>query len=306
MKDKYSTDHPQVPGYFRWKVGAVEVTALCDGFCKFHPSICADYTSMTEAELAEMVRQDFTPMTEDGSAEVAMNAFLVNTGEKLILIDTGRGYVDGEIFLEKHGLVVQFLRDAGYESEDIDIVLLTHLHVDHICGVEEGGERVFSNATIYIAEPEKAFWLDTPAESMPEEARLTVQLAQTAVRPYLETGRVETFRPGEEIFSHIKSVALFGHTPGHTGYMVSSEGESLFIWGDMFHVKSILLTHPEVGIIFDSDAKAAADTRRKMLAKLAEQKQLVAGAHLPFPGMGYIDKEGSVYRFHPVEYRFYR
>ena len=303
---KYNTNHPQVDGYFRLKLGDIEITALCDGFCTFHPSMCTDYTSLTEKELDDLVSRDFTPRIADGRAEVAINAFLVNTGKQIILVDAGRGDVEGEIFLEKRGLLTKFLKDSGYAPEDVDAFLLTHAHVDHICGIEEDGKKVFPNATIYLSEQEKDYWLDADISNLPEYARFTAELARTAAKPYIDAKKIKTFTSGEEIFPNVKSVPIFGHTAGHTGYLVSSKGESLFIWGDLLHVKSILLVHPEVGIIFDSDFQAAAKTRAEMLEKLAKNSQLVAGAHLPFPGIGYIEKFGEIYRFHPVEYRIIR
>lgn len=303
---KYDTNHPQVDGYFRLKLGDFEITALCDGIGTFHSYLCTDYTSLTAAELDELTARDFTPIAADGGAELAINAFLVNTGENLILIDTGKGYVQADIFLEKHGLVTQSLKASGYAAEDIDAILITHLHTDHIGGAEENGQRIFPNATIYLSEEEKIFWLETEVSSLSEGLRLYAKLAQIALKPYVEAGRVKTFTAGAEIFPNVKSVPLFGHTAGHTGYLISSKGESLFIWGDLLHAKAIQLVRPDVGIVFDSDARAACRTREKILPKLAENKQLVGGSHLPFPGIGYIEKQGESYNFHPVEYRVIR
>lgn len=303
-RGKYDTNRPQVPGYFRLKLGDMEITPLCDGMGMFNPAMCTE-TTLTAEEIDEMVSRDFVPRTESGIAKVSINAFLVNTGEQVILFDAGKGYVDGEIFLEKHGRVTEFLDAAGYAPEDIDIILPTHLHADHICGIEENGQSVFPNAALYIAEPEKAFWLDSDMDSLPEAAQIPAQLARTAVKPYLAAKRVKTFKPGKEILPNVKSVPLFGHTPGHTGYLVSSKGQSLFIWGDLLHVKFIQLVHPDVGIVFDSDSKAAIRTREELLPRLAVKKQLVCGAHLPFPGVGYLEKHGEDYHFHPIEYQIY-
>lgn len=305
-KNKYRANRSQVPGYFRLKLGsAVEITALCDGFCIVSPAFFKDFTSLTEEELDNLLNRDFVSRTKEGVAMAVINAFLVNTGEHLVLVDAGKGYVDGEIFLEKHGLLTRFLRDAGYTPKDIDVILPTHLHADHICGVEENGKCVFPNATIYLAEEEKRYWLDSDISSLSKTQQFAAEIARTALKPYLDAKRVKVFAPGDEVFPHVKSVPLFGHTPGHTGYMISSGEQNLFIWGDLLHIKSIQLPHPEVGIVFDTDAAEACKTRAAMLPKLAEKKQLVCGAHLPFPGIGYLEKLGENYHFHPVEYQIY-
>ena len=301
--DKYIVNHEQVPAYYHFKLGKMEITTLCDGMGIFTPEMCL--TNLTAKEINNLADRDYMPRTAKGIATVAINAFLINTGNHLIRVDSGKGAVDGEIFTEKHGLVTEFLKASGYEPEDVDVLLPTHLHADHICGIEENGQCIFPNATLYLANQEKAYWLDSDMSSQPQEAQIAAQIARTAAKPYIAANRIKTFEPGEEVFAGIKSVPLFGHTPGHTGYMVSSEGKSLFIWGDLLHVKAVQLPHPEVGIIFDSDTAEARKRRAEMLPKLAEKKQLVCGAHLPFPGIGYLEKQGKNYHFHPIEYQLY-
>ncbi|SFA70606.1 MBL fold metallo-hydrolase [Selenomonas ruminantium] len=307
MTNKFSTDHPQVPGFFRLKVGKIEITALCDGLGTFAPeSFRSENSSVSVDELKNLLDKDFTPRTVAGEAILAINAFLVNTGEQLILIDAGKGNLEGGIFLEKEGLLVPSLRAAGFSPEDIEIILPTHLHNDHINGLEANGRSVFPDATLYIAEPEKNYWLDSEIAELPKEIHLAATLARSAVKPYVDAERVKTFRLGEEVFPHIKSVPVYGHTPGHTGYLISSDNDSLFIWGDLLHIKGIQLIHPEISSIFDSDQKGAIKTREEMLPKLAARKQLIAGSHLPFPGIGHIDKQDGKYLFHPVEYQVFR
>ncbi|WP_150539075.1 MBL fold metallo-hydrolase [Actinobacillus vicugnae] len=294
----------QVPGYFRVMVGDIEVTALYDGWGLIDTEMFANYTDLSAEELEAILNHEFAPRSKHGGVEGAINAFLINTGDNLILIDAGKGEAQIPKFMEENGLLVKSLEAAGYKPEQIDIILSTHMHADHFSGVTVNGEMVFPNATIYLPNQEKGFWLDMPMEQVPEPAKPFVQWAREAAAPYLKADRVKFYDSGDEVIPNVKSIPLFGHTPGHSGFEFESKGENLLVWGDVMHSHSIQMNHPAVAVEFDTDANAARETRLTMLPKIAERKILVAGAHLPFPGIGHIraEKEGS-YRWIPIEYR---
>ncbi|OOR99185.1 MBL fold metallo-hydrolase [Haemophilus paracuniculus] len=296
----------QVPGYFRTMVGDFEVTALYDGSGNLDTSLFTRFTQLSQADLEKMLDDAFSPRTYTGAAEGAIIAFLINTGDNLILVDSGKGEVEAEMFLDKKGRLLDSLNAAGYKPEQIDIILPTHLHADHINGVVANGKMAFPNATIYLPNQEKAFWLDSPISQLPAEIQPLVQLARSAVEPYLKADRVKFYNAGEEVFPNVKSIPLFGHTPGHNGFEFSSKGETLLVWGDLMHNQVIQMAHPEVAIEFDANAEAARQTRLAMLPKIAERKLLVAAAHLPFPGLGHIRQEKEGYRWMPIEYRLIR
>lgn len=297
-----SMQKSQVPGFYRLMIGECEVTALFDSAIQFDTSIFKGFTDLGENEIKEMLDGDFVPHTAQGLYGGSLNAYLVNTGKHLILVDAGIGETKSPVFIDKKGRLMENLEAAGYRAEDVDIVLPTHLHFDHIAGVEANGEMCFPNATVYVEELERQFWLQSSSESIPENVLPFVEMARKSLRPYEKSGRVKFYHAGEEIFPYIKSVPLYGHTPGHTGFMVESENEKLILFGDFVHIKSVQLTRPEICDIFDMDIDAVRKARFLGLAHFAEEKLMVAGAHFPFPGIGHIQKDSVGFRWFPIEY----
>jgi len=194
------------------------------------------------------------------------------------------------------------LRGAGYTAEEIDIVLVTHLHSDHVGGLTtQEGKRVFPNADVYVAKAESDFWLSPEiAAKAPKDAQPFFPSAQAIAAPYIKAGKWHTFNGSEPIVDGMQIVPLPGHTPGHSGYQFSSEGQKILFWGDIVHALRVQLPHPEVTAIFDIDQTAAAATRNQLLPKLAREDVLVAGPHMNFPALGRLRKEGSGYSWAPV------
>jgi glyoxylase-like metal-dependent hydrolase (beta-lactamase superfamily II) len=282
----------QVPGFYRMKVGDLEVTALFDGHAVFDPH-WLNGTKATMDGVDEGLYED--PHMLDVSDE----GFLVNTGTQLILVDAGAGTWWGGGAL---GRLVGSLRSAGYTPEEVDIVLLTHLHSDHVGGLTtQDGKRVFPNAEVYVSKAESSFWLSPEmAAKAPKDAQPFFQSAQAIAAPYIEAGKWHTFSGPEPIVDGMQIVALPGHTPGHTGYEFSSKGHKVLFWGDVIHAQRVQLPHPEVTVVFDIGQTAAAATRTQLLAKLAREDVLIAGPHMPFPALGRLRKEGSGYSWVPV------
>src|ERR1700726_1487694 len=284
--------HDQAPGFYRMKVGDLEVTALFDGHGVFDPH-WLNGTKATMDGVAEALHED--PHMLDVSDE----GFVVNTGTQLVLVDAGAGTWWGGGAL---GRLVGSLRSAGYTPEEVDIVLLTHLHSDHVGGVTtQDGKRVFPNAEVYVAKSESSFWLSPEiAAKAPKDAQPFFQNAQAVAAPYIKADKWNTFSASETIVDGMQLVPLPGHTPGHTGYEFSSKGQQIFFWGDTIHLQSVQLQHPEVTAVFDIDQNAAAATRLQLLPKLAREDVLIAGPHMPFPALGRLRKEGSGYSWVPV------
>ncbi|AAU38618.1 MBL fold metallo-hydrolase [Actinobacillus porcitonsillarum] len=304
-KNAVKMQKTQVPGYFRQMVGDYEVTALYDGVGNLDMSLMAPFTQFSKAELDAMLDDEFAQRSELGGLEGTIIGFLVNTGDNLILIDAGKGEAEAPIFLDKQGRLIDSLKAAGYQPEQVDIILPTHMHADHINGITEKGKRVFKNATVYLPLQEKAFWLDTPMDKLPSEIHPFIEAARYAVAPYLKADKVKFYNAGDEVFAGVKTVPLFGHTPGHSGFEFTSKGEKILFWGDVMHNGAVQMAHPEVAIEFDADAEAARTNRQTILTKIAADKTLIAAAHLPFPGLGHIktEKDGKGYRWYPVQYR---
>jgi glyoxylase-like metal-dependent hydrolase (beta-lactamase superfamily II) len=286
--------HDQVPGFYRLKVGDLEVTALFDGPGVFDPH-WLNGTKATMDGVVEALHEDPHMM------EVSDMGFLVNTGKQLILVDAGSGTWWGGGTM---GRLAGSLRSAGYTPEEIDIVLVTHLHSDHVGGLTtQDGKRVFPNAQIYVAKAESDFWLSPEiAAQAPKDAQPFFQSAQAIAAPYIKADKWHTFSNSETIVDGMQLVPLPGHTPGHTGYEFSSKGQKILFWGDTLHAQNVQLQHPEVTVVFDIDPTAAAATRNQLLPKLAREDVVIAGPHMLFPGLGRLHKEGSGYNWTPVAF----
>jgi glyoxylase-like metal-dependent hydrolase (beta-lactamase superfamily II) len=200
--------------------------------------------------------------------------------------------------------LVRSLRSAGYTPEEVDVVLVTHLHSDHVGGLTtQDGNRVFPNAEIYVAKAESDFWLSPElAAKAPKDTQPFFQNAQGIAAPYLKAGKWHTFSVSETIIDGMQLVPLPGHTPGHTGYEFSSKGQKILFWGDTIHAQRVQLQHPEITVVFDIDPSAAAARRNQLLTKLAGEDVVIAGPHMLFPGLGRLHKEGSGYRWTPVQF----
>jgi glyoxylase-like metal-dependent hydrolase (beta-lactamase superfamily II) len=284
--------HDQAPGFYRMRVGDLEVTALFDGTGVFDPH----WLNGTKATMDGVQKT----LHEDPHAlDVADTGFLVNTGKQLILVDVGAGsWWGGGAF----GRFVGSLRSAGYTPEEVNIVLVTHLHADHVGGLTtQDGERVFPHADVYVAKAESDFWLSPDiAAKAPKDAQPFFQSAQAIAAPYIKAGKWRTFSGSEKIVDGMELVPLSGHTPGHTGYEFSSKGQKVLFWGDIVHALHVQLQRPEVTAVFDIDPSAAAATRHQLLTRLVRDDALIAGPHMNFPAMGRLHKEGSEYRWAPV------
>jgi glyoxylase-like metal-dependent hydrolase (beta-lactamase superfamily II) len=285
--------HDQQPGFYRLKVGDLEVTALYDGTGVVDPN----WLNGTKATMDGVVKE----LHEDPHMlDVVDSGFLVNTGRQLILVDAGAGTWFGGGAL---GRLVGSLRSAGYTPEEVDIVLVTHLHSDHVGGLTtQDGNRVFPNAEVYVTKAESDFWLSPQiAAKAPKDAQPFFQSAQAIAAPYIKAGKWHTFTGSETIVDGMQVVPLLGHTPGHTGYEFSSRGRKILFWGDTIHAQRVQLQHPEVTVVFDIDSAAAAATRNQLLPKLAGGDVLIASPHSSvFPPLGRLRKEGSGYSWVPV------
>src|SRR5713226_9230738 len=240
--------HDQVPGFYRLKVGDLEVTALFDGTGVFDPH-WLNGTKATMDGVVKALRED------PHMLDVVDMGFLVNTGKQLILVDAGAGTWWGGGAL---GRLAGSLRSAGYAQEEVDIVLVTHLHSDHVGGLTtQDGKRVFPNADVYVAKTESDFWLSPEiAAKAPKDAQPFFQSAQAIAAPYIKAGKWHTFSGSETIVDVMQLVPLHGHTPVHTGYEFSSKGHKILFWGDTVHAQRVQLQHPELTVVFDIDRKS--------------------------------------------------
>jgi glyoxylase-like metal-dependent hydrolase (beta-lactamase superfamily II) len=284
----------QVPGFHRTRVGSFEVTALLDGTSPFGPH----WIKADSATLKTLTARQFQSV-DSISGSVA--AFLINTGQQLILVDTGSGGFWGGKAL---GHLTESLRASGYTPEQVDLVLLTHLHGDHAGGLRNAdGKRKFPNATVSMLQADSDFWLSKEiASKAPPEAKGFFDLAQASAEPYQAVQKWKPIAPGAQIVPGVRSRPIAGHTPGHTGYEITSEGQTLLIVGDAVHVAQVQLERPDIGVVFDLDGATADKSRAALFHEAAQAGYLVGGQHLPFPSLGRLRKEGSGYVWVPLPF----
>lgn len=283
----------QGPGFYRMMLGDVEITALLDGTHPFPVDTVMTGISQ-EAALADLARDDLA-LPVQGS----INAFLVNTGTALILVDTGAGLLYGDCC----GKLAANLRAAGYRPEQVDQVLLTHLHKDHVGGVIEGGKMAFPNAVLGVHAAEARYWLDGANKTTaPAYLASFFDSAAAATAPYRAAGRFRRFADNDELAPGVRAHAAPGHTYGHSTFTVTSRGQTLLLWGDIVHVASIQFQHVDATVKYDSDAGAAAAARRALFDRAARDHVLIGAAHIAFPGLGHLRKRGATYDWIPVNY----
>lgn len=283
----------QAPGWYRMMLGDFEVTALLDGVLPLEPHKLL--TNTTPKDVSRLLARSF--QTE--VVPTSVSAYLINTGSQLVLVDAGAEKLFGPGFDQLHAN----LKAAGYQPEQVDVVVVTHMHGDHIGGLIQNGRIAFPNATVMADKHDADFWLSADnLAKVPEDKKMFFQAAQSVFNPYVAAGKFKAFEGDAEIVPGVKAVATHGHTPGHAIYAVESKGQKLVLWGDLMHVAAVQFPKPEVTIQFDTDSKAAAAQRKKAFADAAKGGYLVAAAHLPFPGIGHLRADGRGYVFVPVSY----
>lgn len=281
------------PGYYNMQIGELPVTVLSDGTNPL------DMAQLLLNAQPGQVKNAFTENFLSTTAEGSDNEFLIRTNGKLVLVDAGSGDLLGESF----GQLTKSLQNAGIQPEQIDAVLITHLHPDHVGGLMRNGKMVFPNATVYIAKEESDFWLAAEAlKNAPAAYKPFFEYAQNSALPYVKAGKVKTFNSGDVLFPGITALGSAGHTAGHTSYMIESNGDKLLILGDLIHAQSVQFTDPGVAISFDGDPKAAVSTRKRVFDAAVKGKYLIAGSHLSFPGVGHIRANGKGYLWVPANY----
>ena len=280
------------PGYFRLMLGDFEVTPLSDGTVDLPvDKLLAQKADKTAAALAKAHLK--LPL------ETSDNAYLINTGSKLILIDTGAGVLFGPTL----GKLLPSMKAAGYAPEQVDEVYLTHMHSDHLGGLLAQSKMAFPNAVVHAAKREADHWLSQASmDKAAPDAKDTFKNAMAALDPYVKAGKFKTFEGDVEVSPGIRAQGGHGHTPGHTTFVVESRGQKMIAIGDLIHVAAVQFENPAVTIGFDGDQKAAAAARKKLFDAAAKDGTLIGGAHLQFPGLGHLRTEGKGYRFIPVNY----
>lgn len=278
----------QAAGVHHRTLGDFVVTVVNDGVLQASLDLV---TGIDRAEAASRLAASFRA----DPPRITINAFAVHTPRGVVLIDSGAGGTMGPTL----GAVAANLRAAGIDPADVTTILMTHLHPDHVGGlVDAEGRARYPNAELVVHPTEAGFWLSPETlAGAPEGMRGYVEGAQAAVAPY--KARMRTIGNGEAV-PGIGIVPAPGHTPGHSGWLLASGGESLLIWGDIVHLPGIQFAQPAAGVAFDADGAQAEATRRRLFDMAATDRVMVAGMHLDFPTFGYVERRGDGYGHVPA------
>lgn len=280
---------------YRRMIGEIEVTAILDGFIEIGREALV---GIDDAELAEaLVTANRDP---EQAVPTGITAHLLRTPDRVILVDAGASNGFGPTA----GRLMAGLTAAGITPDDVDLILVTHMHGDHIGGLLADGAPAFPNAEVRIAAADLDFWTDEAiAAQAPADFQSFFALPRAVATAYGE--RITPFADADEVATGITAVALPGHTPGHSGFHVESAGQRLLLWADVVHLASVQFARPEAGIVFDTDVAEAATTRARVLDMVASEGLLFAGAHLPFPAFGYAEAAGDgAYIWRPEEWAY--
>lgn len=282
----------QAPGWYRMMLGAFEVTAINDGTVDLPVD---KLLHAPQATIAQNLKKHYLA----APLETSVNAYLINTGSRLVLVDTGAGGLFGPTL----GRLAAQIASAGYKPEQVDDILITHMHPDHVGGLSPEGKLAFPNATIHLDQADRDFWMSKAnMDAAPADKKGFFQGAQASLSAYEAAGKLKTFNADGEVVPGIRSQATHGHTTGHAIYLVESQGKRLALIGDLIHVASVQLESPQITIGFDSDEKQARAQRLKTFQQLAKEGSLVGAAHFPFPGLGRLRSTGKGFAWEAVNY----
>lgn len=269
------------------QLGDMRVTAIEDGHGAVPIAVVVNIDEAGAAALAEL-------SPGNGLLHPVFNVYLVETGGRRLLIDAGAGVHMGP----NAGKMPGNLAQAGVAPGDVDAIILTHCHRDHILGIADADwNAVFPNAELVVPERDARFWLQCdPATIDNQYRREDTERAQMAAAPY--RGRTRTISGGE-VAPGVTMVPLPGHTPGHSGYMVEGGGRKLFLWGDIVHLPAFQPARPDASLVFDADAPLARETRKQTFERVIADGLEVGGGHLLAPGFARVERSGTVYRIVP-------
>ena len=281
------------PAFYRFKLGTIEATVVSDG-----PLAIGEpkntFRGPTPDELGKMMSDHFLP---SNNVVLDQNVLVINTVDKLALFETGMSSVKRN---DAMGRLVANLKQSGIDPNDIDAVIPTHAHIDHIGGIMAAdGSRNFPNAQIYISQADLEFWTDDKRLGTPAEG--SALAARKNLIPNRD--RIVFYKDAQEVIPGVQAMLTAGHTVGHTSFVIASGSKSLFVVGDLTH-HVILIEKPRMEVGFDTDPKQGVETRIKVMDMLAAQRMPALVYHLPWPGIGHLAKQGDGFRYVAEPMRF--
>lgn len=280
------------PTHYRFKLGNFEITTIWDGAVQLdgpHPIFGENQKPEDVAKLAE---QNLLPGKR---MEISFTPVIVNTGKEVVMFDAGNGAGRRP----NAGRVAATLATAGYTPEQIDVVIITHFHGDHIGGLMENGKPLFPNARYVTGETEYNFW--SPTAMTEGNLAAAAKLVQSNVVPLAP--KTTFVKPGQAAVSGITALGAFGHTPGHMAYHLESEGRRFVIWADTTNHNVVSMQRPDWHVRFDMDKEKAVQARKSLLGMVAADKIPASGYHMPFPAVGYVETSGAGFRWVQASYQ---
>jgi glyoxylase-like metal-dependent hydrolase (beta-lactamase superfamily II) len=273
---------PWQPKFWRFKFGAFEFTTIADSEAFIDGPYPIIGANASEDQVRSLMRDN---LVQEKRYQPGFSPTVLNTGKELVLFDTGNG-ANGFIPRPNGGWLAAQLGPAGYKPEDIDVVVLSHGHPDHIAGIIEGEKPLFPNARYVIAGVEYDYWAPEGKHTGDLEKFAAVFRANTKQ----VADRFTFLKPGDDVVSGIRSIEAAGHTPGHLAFLIESEGRQILFWGDCAHHHVASLARPEWHCVFDIEKEQAAKTRKRIYDMAATDRLPVIGYHMPFPSVGYVEQ----------------
>jgi len=288
----------QAPGFYRYKVGSYECTSINDGARSF-PMPDTFVKNVPKAEALAAAEAAYMPA---GMVTVPFNPQLINTGSKLILIDSGNGIATYEPTKGAVGRTLQNLAAAGVDPKSIDIVLMTHLHPDHTNGIRAAdGSMAFPNAEIMVPAVDWAFWMNDENAAKAQSNEMMKNYFANVKKIYAGIeSKVTKYEWGKEVAPGITSIGTPGHTPGHTSFAIASGNSKILLQADVTNIPELFLRNPDWHVAYDVDGDLAQTTRHKFYDMAAAEKAMVVGFHFTFPSIGHVEKDGTKYRLIPI------
>lgn len=281
----------QAPYFYRFKFGDWQGTVVSDGTLPLGDPK-TNFTGLAPDEMDRQLKDNFLPA---GNAVLEQNILIMNTGDKMVLFDTGMGSL--KLFGPTTGKMVSTMKQAGIDPKDIDAVVMSHAHVDHCGGnVDEAGKPVFPNAQYFISQVDYDYWTGDPKG--PDGLKVFFETARKNLVPFRD--KITFLKDDQQFLPGFTSIAAPGHTLGHTIFVMESAGKQMSYIGDLTHHPVLLMEKPLTEFAYDHDPKQSAQTRVKLLTMLADKRIPILAYHFAWPGIGNVAKQGQGFRYFPA------